>query len=238
MTPDVRADAPDVAPDGSPFAPPAAHERHPDVHDTRERDHQVVKLLVTGPFNAGKTTLIAAISHTGVVDTDVATTGDEARTKPRTTVAMDFGTYSITDDEGRVELLMFGTPGQARFAFMTDVMKGDVDAVISVVDGSDESTHADAGRAMRSLIADLHAPLVVAVNRCDDADRARRVARRLGALSSEAVLPCQLIRPDASRDVVVAALVAALERLERPDSWRPPLERVIDALHRSAAVAA
>lgn len=204
-----------------------------DAHD----DH-VVKLLVTGPFNAGKTTLIGAVSQTPVVDTDVATTGDEADTKQRTTVAMDFGTYSMTDDEGRVELLMFGTPGQPRFAFMTDVMKGDVDAVISVVDATDESSHRAAGHAMRSLLADLHAPLVVAVNRCDDPDEAHRIARRLGALSSEAVVPCQLIHGESSRDVVVAALIAALERLERPDAWRTPLQRVIEALRRTQAVAA
>ena len=204
-----------------------------DAHD----DH-VVKLLVTGPFNAGKTTLIGSISQTPVVDTDVATTGDEAATKQRTTVAMDFGTYTVTDDEGRVELLMFGTPGQARFSFMTDVMKGDVDAVISVVDGSDDASHQLAGQAMRSLLADLHTPLVVAVNRCDDPDEAHRIARRLGALSNEAVVPCQLIHGESARDVVIAALIAALERLERPDSWRTPLQRVIDALRRLEAVAA
>lgn len=207
----------------------------PDPRDDAFDDH-VVKLLVTGPFNAGKTTLIGAISQTSVIDTDVATTGDEAATKASTTVAMDFGTYCVVDEEGRVELLMFGTPGQPRFSFMTDIMKGDVDAVISVVDGTDDSTHAAAGIAMRSLIADLHAPLVVAVNRCDDIDEANLIARRLGVLSSEAVVPCQLVHGESARDVVIAALIAALERLERPESWRTPLERVIDALRRTEAV--
>ena len=209
----------------------------PDAGASAPDDH-VVKLLVTGPFNAGKTTLIGSISQTPVVDTDVATTGDEAATKARTTVAMDFGTYTATDDEGRVDLLMFGTPGQPRFSFMTDVMKGDVDAVISVVDGSDDESHPLAGRAMRALLADLHTPLVVAVNRCDDPDEAHRIARRLGALASEAVVPCQLIYAESSRDVVITALVAALERLERPGSWRTPLQRVIDALRAGQAVAA
>ena len=76
------------------------------------------------------------------------------------------------------------------------------------------------------------------MNRCDDSDEAHRIARRLGALSNEAVVPCQLIHGESSRDVVVAALIAALERLERPDSWRTPLQRVIDALRSSQAVAA
>jgi small GTP-binding protein len=200
--------------------------------DVAARADHVVKLLVTGPFGAGKTTLIGSISQTPVVDTDVATTGDESRAKARTTVAMDFGTYRIADDDGRVDLLMFGTPGQARFRFMTDVMKGDVDAVISVVDATDEAGHVEAGLAMRELQRDLHAPLVVAVNRCDDDATASLVARRLRALATEAAIPCQLIDPESGRDVIVAALVAALDRLERPDAptWRPPLQRVIDAI--------
>jgi len=204
------------------------------------RPDHVVKLLVTGPFAAGKTTLIAAVSQTPVVDTEVTTTGDEATVKPRTTVAMDFGTYRLVDADGRIDLLMFGTPGQPRFSVMTDVMKGDVDAVVFVVDGSDESTHADAGVAMRSLQHDLHAPLVVAVNRCDDQRIASLVARRLGVLASEAVIPCQLVRGDHGRDVIVAALLAALARLERPDAprWRSPLERVIDAIGRLYSEAA
>ena len=38
--------------------------------------------------------------------------------------------------------------------------------------------------------------------------------------------------------LVGAALIAALERLERPDAWRTPLQRVIEALRRTQAVAA
>ena len=78
------------------------------------RSDHVVKLLVTGPFAAGKTTLIGSISDTPVVDTDVATTGDEAAVKAHTTVAMDFGTYHVADADGSVDLLLFGTPGQSK----------------------------------------------------------------------------------------------------------------------------
>jgi hypothetical protein len=177
------------------------------------RAEHVFKLLVTGPFAAGKTSLIQAVSQTPVVDTDVATSGAEASVKCRTTVAMDFGTYVV--DGGDVRLLMFGTPGQRRFWFMTDIMKGEVDAVVYVVDAEAHDTHAEAGAAMRSLLRDLRVPLVVAVNRCADAAAARLIAARLGALASEVVLPCQLIQPEAGREVVVEALLSVLDRLER-----------------------
>jgi len=184
------------------------------------RPEHVFKLLVTGPFAAGKTTLIQAVSQTPVVETDVPTTGVEATVKGHTTVAMDFGTYALRDDrEGHaaedIRLLLFGTPGQRRFWFMTDVLKGAVDAVVYVVDAEAGHTHAEAGDAMRALLRDLHVPLVVAVNRCDDPEEAVLVARSLGALVGEAVVPCQLIHPESGRAVVIEALIAVLDRLER-----------------------
>lgn len=198
--------------------------------DVDPRAEHVFKLLVTGPYAAGKTSLIQAVSQTPVVETDVDATGDEAEIKARTTVAMDFGTYALHDDAGNsdVRLLMFGTPGQRRFWFMTDIMKGDVDAVIFVVDADAEHTHAEAGAAMRSLLADIRVPVVVAVNRCDDPVDASVLARQLGALASEAALPCQLIDPTSAREVAIEALLAVLDRLERfNDEVLDPLERVV-----------
>ena len=189
--------------------------------EAEARVEHVFKLLITGPFAAGKTTLIQSVSQTPVVDTDVVTTGDESAIKSRTTVAMDFGTYVV--EGGDVRLLMFGTPGQPRFWFMTDILKGQVDAVIYVVDAEATNTHAEAGAAMRALLRDLRVPLVVAVNRCDEPGEAALVARQLGALASECVLPCQLIEPASGREVVIESLLAVLDRLERDESEpRPP----------------
>lgn len=188
-------------------------------------DH-VFKLLVTGPFAAGKTSLIQSVSQTPVVDTEVDTTAGEAIVKARTTVAMDFGTY--TTDENEARLLLFGTPGQRRFWFMTDVLKASADAVIYVVDAQAEHTHGEAGAAMRSLLQDLRVPLVVAVNRCDDPREAVLLGRQLGALASEATLACQLIDPASGREVVIESLIAVLDGMThgRIDA-RTPLERVL-----------
>ena len=194
------------------------------------RGEHVFKLLVTGPFAAGKTSLIQAVSHTPVVATEVDAGGCEAAVKAHTTVAMDFGTYALQDDDGNsdVRLLMFGTPGQERFWFMTDILKGDVDAVVFVVDAEADHTHAQAGAAMRALLADLRVPVVVAVNRCDDPTDANVLARQLGALASEAALPCQLIDQTSAREVAIEALLAVLDRLERSDlELLDPLERVV-----------
>lgn len=197
-----------------------------DMHAPTEH---VFKLLVTGPFAAGKTSLIQSVSHTPVVETDVDTSGGEATVKARTTVAMDFGTYVV--DDGDVRLLLFGTPGQRRFWFMTDILKGDVDVVIYVIDAEATDTHAEAGEAMRTLLKDLRVPLVVAVNRCDDPAAADVVARHLGSLCSEMAVPCQLIDTESGRDVVVEALLAVLDRLERQGGeMRDPFDRLLDTV--------
>ena len=196
------------------------------IDEASARVEHVFKLLVTGPFAAGKTTLIQSVSQTPVVDTDVVTTGAESEVKSRTTVAMDFGTYVV--EGGDVRLLMFGTPGQPRFWFMTDILKGQVDAVIYVVDAEAAHTHVEAGAAMRALLRDLRVPLVVAVNREDEPEAAKVIARQLGALASECVLACQLIEPASGREVVIETLLAVLDRLERQQSEprRPALVMV------------
>jgi signal recognition particle receptor subunit beta len=188
-----------------------AGTREPD--DVTVIDH-TFKILVTGPFAAGKTSLIQSVSQTNVVSTDVVTSGDESDVKGETTVAMDFGTYRLLD-EG-VQLLLFGTPGQPRFRFMTNILKGEVDIVAFVIDAQARHTHAAAGVELRSLLSDLRVPAVIAVNRCDEMEQAQRIARSLGALAGEAVVPCQLVDSDSGRDVIIEILMTLLDSLEDP----------------------
>jgi signal recognition particle receptor subunit beta len=101
------------------------------------RSDQVVKLLVPGPFAARTTTLIRTNSQTPDVATDVrTTTADEASVTARPSVVMEFATSRGSDGHPRIDLLMFGSPGRSRFGRMTDVVEDDVDAVISIVDGT------------------------------------------------------------------------------------------------------
>ena len=204
LAPSIQDDVPGpVAVEATPT--PASVTVVPETHHT-------FKILVTGPFAAGKTSLIQAVSQTDVVSTDVVTSGEESDVKSHTTVAMDFGTYQLAE-EG-ISLLLFGTPGQARFRFMTNILKGDVDIVAFVVDAEARQTHAAAGVELRSLLSDLRVPAVIAVNRCDDEVVAQRVARSLGAMASESVVPCQLVSSESGRDVVVEILLTLLETLE------------------------
>lgn len=83
------------------------------------RMKSLLKIVVTGPVGAGKTTFIQAISEISVINTDRKPTDDTAQMKSGTTVAMDFGRITLGDD---MWVQIYGTPGQKRFQFMWDVL--------------------------------------------------------------------------------------------------------------------
>ena len=67
----------------------------------------IPKILVTGPYHAGKTSFVRTASYKSV---SVNRKGLEG--KNETTVALDFGHVKL----GGFLVELFGTPGQQRFA--------------------------------------------------------------------------------------------------------------------------
>ncbi|MGH3681721.1 MAG: GTP-binding protein [Natronosporangium sp.] len=97
-----------------------------------------VKILVSGGFGVGKTTMVGSVSEIPPVSTEAFLTQASVRTddiapvpgKGATTVAMDFGRITV---DRHVVLYLFGTPGQERFWFMWDQLaRGALGAVVLV----------------------------------------------------------------------------------------------------------
>jgi len=100
-------------------------------------EKQIVKLVITGPVNAGKTTMVQNLSDSQVAATDVSATDHVSQLKAMTTVGLDFGILKIDDT---LELHLFGTPGQSRFNFMWNILsKGSIGAIFLVDSTSDDS---------------------------------------------------------------------------------------------------
>ena len=57
-----------------------------------------VKMVITGPFNSGKTQFVRAISEIDVVSTERNISSEAEKVKETTTVAMDFGRITVDDD--------------------------------------------------------------------------------------------------------------------------------------------
>ncbi len=150
---------------------------------------QTVKMVVTGPFAAGKTSFIGSISEIEVVKTE-RKISDESRTvKEATTVAMDFGRLTIDED---LVLYLFGTPGQKRFDFMWEILSEGMLGFVVLVDSTRPETFREARTILDTFRGYSNTPFVVAANKqdCDDAwpPDDLRIAMKLG--KEVKVVPC------------------------------------------------
>ena len=111
----------------------------------------IPKVLVTGPFNAGKSTFVRALS-TRSVSVD----------RMGTTIALDHGHIEYGD----VTADIFGTPGQARFDPILKFIANEAMGVFLVVD----STKPGSFPRAKSMLEKTRAkglPLIVVANKQD-----------------------------------------------------------------------
>ncbi|MEV0895797.1 ATP/GTP-binding protein [Actinoplanes sp. NPDC049802] len=130
-----------------------------------------LKILIAGGFGAGKTTMVGSVSEIRPLQTEEILTGAEGADdvsgvegKTTTTVTMDFGRITITDD---LQLYLFGTPGQDRFWFLWDELsQGALGAVVL----ADTRRLADCFPSI-DYFEQRGTPFVVAVNCFDEQHR-------------------------------------------------------------------
>jgi uncharacterized protein len=128
---------------------------------------QTVKIVVTGPFNSGKTEFIRSVSEIDVVSTERKISAAAEKVKETTTVAMDFGRITVDED---LVLYLFGTPGQKRFDFMWEILSEGMLGFIVMVDSTRPETFREARSILETFRAYAPTPYVVAANKQDCPD--------------------------------------------------------------------
>jgi hypothetical protein len=174
---------------------------------------QTVKMVVTGPFSAGKTEFIQTVSEIDVVSTERKISSEAERIKESTTVAMDFGRITVDD---ALVLYLFGTPGQKRFDFMWEILSEGMLGFIVMVDSTRPETFREARSILETFRAYAPTPYVVAANKQDRPDAwdidDMRIALRLDP--SLKLLPCVAVDRESVKNVLLELLYSILEEME------------------------
>jgi len=177
------------------------------------KEMQAVKIVVTGPFNAGKTEFIRSISEIEVVSTERKITDGARVVKEETTVAMDFGRITVDKD---LVLYLFGTPGQKRFDFMWEILSEGMLGFVVMVDSTSPQTFREARYILDVFHRYARTPYVVAANKQDLPDawpvEDLRIALRLN--SKTKVIPCVATDKESVKKVLLELLYLILEMLE------------------------
>ena len=174
---------------------------------------QTVKIVVTGPFNSGKTEFIRSVSEIDVVSTERRISSEAEKVKSATTVAMDFGRITVDED---LVLYLFGTPGQKRFDFMWEILSEGMLGFIVMVDSTRPETFREARSILETFRAYAPTPYVVAANKQDRPDAWElddmHVALRLDPKVK--FLPCVAPDKEAVKNILLELLYSILAEME------------------------
>ena len=165
---------------------------------------RVYKVLVTGPFNAGKTEFTRAISDIPIVTTERRISDHFKSTKDETTVAMDYGQVRLKTGRNSDLFHLYGTPGQPRVDFMWDILSKEMHAFVVLVDSYDREGLLEAKRMIRLFQRKGRVPYLVVANKqdMDNALPAEEIGKVLRLDENTPVVPCVATDSDSVRNVL------------------------------------
>ncbi|MEV8096725.1 ATP/GTP-binding protein [Kitasatospora sp. NPDC085879] len=179
------------------------------VHALPASVASAVKVVVVGSFGVGKTTMVGSVSEIQPLTTEERiteasigvddTAGLEGKTS--TTVAMDFGRISVSDE---LVLYLFGTPGQERFWFLWNgLFEGALGAVVLV-----DPRRLELSFDVLHQLEERRLPFVVAVNQFDGAPvhLVEDLREALDLPASVPIVACDARHRASSRDVLLSLI--------------------------------
>ncbi len=169
----------------------------------------VFKIVVTGPFNSGKTEFVKTGSDIPVVETEKSITTEDRGIKAETTVAMDFGRVEMNGDT----IHLFGTPGQTRFNFMWEILAKEMNGFIVLVDSTDTPSFPEAAELIEQFSSFVDVPHMVVSNKVDLDNAAALSAVSSGTRAEDDVPVMECVATD--KDSVHRVVRAMLDLLKQ-----------------------
>lgn len=177
------------------------------------------KIVVAGGFGVGKTTLVGTVSEIEPLRTEAMVTGESTHVddlghtpnKHTTTVAMDFGRITLSDD---LVLYLFGTPGQKRFWFMwDDLVRGAIGAIVLV-----DTARLDEAFSAVDYFEASGIPFLVAVNDFDGQPRysEHEIADALAVGAHVPILHIDARDKESAAAALIRITELAISRLNQP----------------------
>lgn len=190
------------------------------VRKQRSADRQIarpLKIVITGPFSAGKTTFIQTISEVAIVGTERDVTDETKSVKNRTTVAMDFGRMSFGDD---LSLFLFGTPGQRRFEVMWEILSEGMIGFILLVHAGDDRSLEESAHILETFREYADVPYVIGVTHLDQSSEGEqkvlaRVMKELNLPDDVKLVSCDPREREDVKGLLLEILFGVMARLEK-----------------------
>ncbi|MFN3678806.1 GTP-binding protein [Thermosynechococcus sp.] len=166
---------------------------------------EIMRIVITGPVGAGKSTFIRTISEIEPVETDRRATDEVASWKAKTTVAMDFGRLQFGPN---VALHLYGTPGQERFDFMWDILIRKAHAFILLVSSHRPQDFRAARRILAFMRHRAKIPMLIGLSHADNPNAwaPEDIAIALGYLSPHNRPPMVQVNALDQRSVATAMM--------------------------------
>ncbi|NEO31414.1 MAG: GTPase [Symploca sp. SIO3C6] len=165
-----------------------------------------MRSVVAGTPGAGKSTFVRMLSDIEVVDTDRRATDETSLYKRKTTVAFDFGRLLLGPN---LELHIYGTPGQARFNFMWDMLIRRAHTYIMLVTANRPRDFVYARQIISFMNQRVQIPMMVGLTHmdCPGAWSQKEIMLALGYINAKNRPPVVVVNPNDKTSVVEAMLV-------------------------------
>jgi uncharacterized protein len=191
-------------------------------HHDFESQARPAKVVVAGPFSAGKTTLIRTISEVPVLTTERKITDHTSAVKGTTTVAMDFGRISFGNG---ASVHIFGTPGQRRFEDVWSAVADGMVGLVLLVHAADDRSAREARSILETFRHYADVPFCIGVTHLDHVADASEVVleevrARLEIGSEVPVLACDPRHRDDVKALLLRIFVAVQARLKNREGGR------------------